>query len=321
MKRKKANGLVAALLAVMMLVMAPGCSRDVNSSSSSSSSSSSMSSQSSSVSSSSVSSSSEDTYIPEFSVPDLTEKVSECKAINKDVGGILYIPGTTIEEEPILESGPYGKLSSFLSVYESASGQSRRTWNDPEFVIGGRGVAYLQTTSTISSRSKLKYNTVIFGHNNGMPGLEAYDSSVTPGDYPDGIHFAQLFKFLDVEFASQNPYMVFSTEKENYVFQIFAVYYTDEETTPKYYSSNLSEEDAYTVAQNAIAKSELIYEDVEIVPGDKFITLSTCTYAFSTDVHTPYRFVISGKLMEEGAILPETTTVSKNPSPVKPAGM
>ena len=54
--------------------------------------------------------------------------------------------------------------------------------------------------------------------------------------------------------------------------------------------------------------------------GDKFLTLSTCTYSFTADVHAAeaYRFVVMGKLLPEDASGESTASITKNESPKEP---
>jgi len=59
---------------------------------------------------------------------------------------------------------------------------------------------------------------------------------------------------------------------------------------------------------------------VELNPGDKFLTLSTCTYSYTADLHAAeaYRFVVTGKLLEEDALLKPVANITKNPAPKEP---
>lgn len=329
MMKRKFTKSAACLLAVAMLAVC-GCQRSGVSSSSSESSSIFSSSQSSSL--------PEEPVRPEYLfvnpldpagiiVPgekpvqvetyDLTEKVKESRAINTDVGAHLYIPDTLIDE-PILTSSQYGSMAGLQAIYDKTS--NRLNWKKEGTGLGGPGVAYLHNKANITSREAMVPNTVIFGHNTGMPYGQTYSSAITPQDLPDGAMFAQLYKFLDEEFAKNHPYIFFSTETENYIFQIFGVYWTEANPKPAYWSSSISSADALTVAKSAVERSQWIYEDVELEAGDKFLTLSTCTYSFTTNLHAAesYRFVVTGKLLDEDARLSPTANITKNPSPKQP---
>lgn len=249
---------------------------------------------------------------------DLVSKVKEARAINTDVGAYLYIPDTLVDE-PILTSAQYGTMGALQNIYDNVN--NRLNWKREGTGYGGPGVGYLHNKANINSRGELSPNLVIFGHNNGMPYGQTYSAAIPLEDRPDGAMFAQLYKYLDEEFTRNHPYLFFSTEKEDYIYQVIAVSYTDEETTPKYYSSNLSSEDALIVAKDMMNRSQWIYEDVELKPGDKFLTLSTCTYSLTTQIHNPYRYVIMGRLLPANAKLSPTANITKNPSPKAPKGL
>ncbi len=328
MKRFHLKKAAAVLLAAMM-VFAAGCSRDPSTSSSDSSSASTSASDSSSKSNSSKSSSkssSQDMSKPEIKVQNNVSKVKDAIKINKDVGGYLYIPNTTIDE-PVISGKNYNTNKEYWGVYDTVN--NRLNWKKERVNSGVTGSLYMHRQAEYSSRDKLSPNLVIFGHNPGRLDPNVRYDSVTLEDNPEAMMFAQLYKFLDEDFAKKNPYIYFSTENENYIYQIFAVYYTESDTTPKYHSSLLTEEEALTVAKNAVERSQWIYEDVDLKEGDKFITLSTCTYEFTKGM-TPaqalnasdkHRYVVMGKLLPANARGSETAKLSKNPSPKKPEGV
>ncbi len=249
---------------------------------------------------------------------ELTSKVRDARAINTDVGAYLYIPDTLVDE-PILTSSQYGGTKAFQNIYDQTA--NRLNWKREGTGYGGAGVAYLHYKANINSRGELSPNLVIFGHNNGMPYGQTYNAAIPLEDRPDGAMFAQLYKYLDEEFTANHPYLFFSTEKEDYIYQVIAVSYTDEQTVPKYYSSSLSSEDALIAAKDMMDRSQWIYEDVELKAGDKFLTLSTCTYSLTTQIHNPYRYVIMGRLLPAGAKLSPTANITKNPSPKAPKGL
>ena len=306
---------ISILAAAAMIVTVAGCSREVESSSSGSSSTSS--SVSSSKSSSKSSSSSEAPDLPEIPVQDNLSKVAEAVGINDDVGGYLYIPDTEVDE-PVVCAENYSDAKTFYATYDTTS--NRLDWKKESTGNGGTGALYFHPNANLSSREELSPNVVIFGHNIGRTDPSVPYYSVTLTDTPDGPKFGQLYKYLDEKFATEHPYIYLSTEQDNLIYQVFAVFWTEAETTPKYYSSNLSSEDALTVAKDAVERSEWIYNDVELEEGDKFLTLSTCTYSFTTDVHAAeaYRFVVMGKLLPEEAHGEATADITKNESPKEP---
>ncbi len=259
---------------------------------------------------------------PKVDIPTMVEKVKENQGINPDVGAHLYIPDTTIDE-PVLVASRYGTSMSsskgFRAIYDQTG--NRLNWKKEGTGLGGPGVAYFHTMANIDSRSQLSPNLVVFGHNNGMPaGQLTYVSSIPLADHPDGAMFAQLYKFLDEDFAKNHPYMFLSTDDDDYIYQIYAVSYIEANDPLEYFQSKKTAAEAMETAKDLIARSEWIYDDVDLKQGDKFLTLSTCTYHFTADriAAESSRFVVSGRLLPASAKLKPTAKITKNPSPKLP---
>ena len=309
---KKAAALLAA---AAVMLSAVGCSRSPVSEASSSSSVS-VSSSSSSA-SKPVSSSSSEPELPKIEVQNNISKVTDAIAINDDVGAYIYIPDTQIDE-PVVCAANYSDSKTFYATYDTTS--NRLDWKKESTGVGGTGSLYFHPSAQFDSRENLSPNLVMFGHNIGRLDSSIPYDSVVLTDNPDGPKFGQLYKFLDEDFAKNHPYIYLSTENDNLVYQVFAVYWTESETRPRYYSSNLTSEEALTVAKDAVERSQWIYDGVELEEGDKFLTLSTCTYSFTADVHAAeaYRFVVMGKLLPEDARGESTASITKNESPKEP---
>lgn len=150
-------------------------------------------------------------------------------------------------------------------------------------------------------RQGMSRNTTIYGHS-----ME---------DNPDGAGFSQLKKFLDEEFARENPYLYFSTAEEDMAWEVFAVFYAT-----RYLVYNKPDEpDEDFLAMIAECEARSIYDyGIEITPEDKIITLSTCCYNFGAGYPNDYRYVVMAKLVKPGQHLKEDTTFTKNPSPKAP---
>jgi len=328
MKIGSMKKIAALLAATMVLFSAAGCSRDPVSSSSSASSSTAPSSSVSSskpASSSSVAPSSSEPEIPVIEVPDNTGKVTEAIGINDDVGGYIYIPDTQVDE-PVICADNYSDSKTYYATYDTTN--QRRNWKKEisDDGYGVTGALYFHPAADITSREDLSSNLVIFGHNPGrVDPSQPYDAAILE-DNPEAPKFAQLYKYLDEDFAKNHPYIYVSTENDNLCYQVIAVYWTESETRPRYYSSNLTSEEALQVAVDALERSQWVYEDVELEEGDKFLTLSTCTYHFTPDMDPTvavkkaeaYRYVVMAKLLPEDARGEATVNVTKNPEPKEP---
>ncbi len=202
---------------------------------------------------------------------------------NTDTVGWLTIPGLSEIDKPIVQSTE----SNLYYLYRDAGGN--QLTNNLTTGYHLLGAYYTHYRNTFGDREALSTNTVIFGHSDLGLNKEYKD------DDPDGTLFSQLYRFLDEDFAKKTPYIYFSTPEEDMAFEVFAVYYTsagtdyiEPEPLPTAYQKLLD---------NARSRSQYDYA-VEVGPGDKILTLSTCTIHFGMAVKSDYRFVVMAKLVD-----------------------
>ncbi len=187
---------------------------------------------------------------------------------NRDTVAWLKIEGTDIN-------------NSVLQSYDN-SYYLRRNERREDDVFGCYFVDY---ECSVGARDALSINTIIYGHND-----------VT--DDPDGRRFAQLYRFLDPEFAADVPCVQFCTLEEPMEWQIFAVFYTH--TYFNYTDVNITDEEMLQIVETA--KENSIYDyGVPVEAGDRVLTLSTCTTHFGDENH---RFVVMAKLLPADADIP-----------------
>ncbi len=273
--------LAGALSLVLALTLA-GCSGDNSSESGSGSS--------------SNSSVSQNPNLPELEVPDYTQYTVDAKAINEDVRGYLYIPDTEIKEPVVMPERP--DYADYM----------RSSWQGE---YSERGCYFLDLSNNLDSREDLVRNTTIYGHNHGRKDLSVPSSQVTLSDDPDGPTFGQLFKFLDEDFAKNHPYIYLSLEDETLVFQIFSVFYTEVEFP--YNKSGIDVMNAEMI-EDVRSRSEWDYQGVEVTDEDKLLTLSTCTYHFTSDKKEAdaYRYAVMAKLLPENPKGENTANIVRN---------
>lgn len=220
---------------------------------------------------------------------DMLDKMVEAYNLNSDTIGWLRVPHTTIDNSVLQKAGETDN-NYYLRL-------------DEEKKSDNFGCYFADYENTFGARSDLTQNTIIYGHSDIGTSLEA------PGkDNPNGKRFSQLFHFADMEFAKSNPYIYFSTFKDDMVWQIFSVMYTDIDFN--YIYANYSDADFLAMVNDAKARSEYVY-DVEVTADDKILTLSTCTVKYGTS-NKKQRFVIMAKLLPAGAQLEETASLTKN---------
>lgn len=194
---------------------------------------------------------------------DILENVSSAFSMNKNTVGWINIPDTDINN-PVMQ----GDDNDFYL---------RRDENGEYDVYG---CYFLDYECSLGRREDFKPNTIIYGH-----------SELT--DDPDGKRFAQLYRFLDDEFAAENKTIYLNTLDESFEFEVISIFYTNLDF--KYNLVNITEEEALEIEQKAIELSE---RDYGITPalGDKLLTLSTCTVKFQNAEN--HRFVVMGRLKD-----------------------
>lgn len=233
---------------------------------------------------------------PEFSTSEvnvdfnLQEKLKTAVESNSDTVGWLKIPNTTVD-------------NSVVQASNNDYYKRRNELKQPQFT--GCFFADYENTFT-GTRDGLSKNTIIYGHN------------IEYTDNPNGQKFSQLFKFTDEEFAKNNPYIYFSTEGEDMVWQIFSVLYCDVDDTAFDYIavSKMTDSKYQSILNEAKLRSQYIYNDVNVTKDDKILILSTCSYHFG--IRSDIRFVIMAKLLPEDAQLESTANLTVNPSPKNP---
>ncbi|MCL2857944.1 MAG: class B sortase [Oscillospiraceae bacterium] len=222
--------------------------------------------------------------------PSFLERIAEKYARNSDTVGWLYVPNTSIDD--VVVHYPHDENEFYL----------RRNF---ERRTSMSGVYFADFRNTFDGTAAgLSRNTVIYGH------------SLDWDDDPDAPYFDQLKRFLDEDFARENPYIFFSVAGEDLVWEVFSVYYATRFLP--YNLPDFTDAGFIDILDQIKKRSQFIY-DVDVGLDDKILTLSTCTYIFTPGVFpNNYRFVISARLMEEGADLPLTAELVRNPTPHEP---
>lgn len=234
----------------------------------------------------------EDLYYP-VDLPDYADLIADAQEINEEVVGWMRIPGTELDEYVLCKQDP----ADMNKYYER---------KDIYLNYAMEGVLYADCRLTFDkgTADELARNTTVYGH------------ALDMDENPDGVKFGQLKKFWDPEFAKANPYVYFSTENEDMVWEIMAAFYT---TTNHDYIDPMEGWTREQV-QHAIdeAKARSLYNyDVEVSPDDKFLSLSTCVYDIAGGVYpNKYRFVIMAKLVDDGIYYKEAR-MTVNPSPLE----
>lgn len=217
--------------------------------------------------------------------PELGERVADTQELNEDVVGWLSVPNTSISAEVL--QGPDN------DYYLRRNLEKRYSYD---------GVYFVDYRANVTSDlDEMSHNIVIYGH--------------SMNDDPDSKLFSQLKRYEDIEFARANPYIFFSTEDKDMVWEVFAVFYT--KTDFKYHRPQVVGDEFQNLLTEATKRSMYIY-DKEVGVNDHILTLSTCTYKFTSTYPNDYRYVVMARLVGENETLASTANVEQNPSPKQP---
>lgn len=233
-------------------------------------------------------------FVPQ--VPNVSEEFKKMKGANSDIVGWLQVPGTSINEAVVQGSdNDYYIRRDALKNYAFS------------------GSYFLDYENTVGdgTAGQLSQNMIIYGHNLGAPqGVK---------DDPDGVKFAQLLKFDNIDFAREHPYFYFTTSAGTHIYEIFTVFYSEDVLTPVPYHFPLFTETEYKGLISDVRNRSQFDYNVEIGPEDKLMTLSTCSYKYGTYTQNPrQRFVVMGKLMVDGEEYYDKADMQENPDPKEP---
>lgn len=116
-------------------------------------------------------------------------------------------------------------------------------------------------------------NTIIYGHHMN-----------------DGSMFTKLIDYSYQSFYDEHPVMYLNTPKYNYRIEVFAGYVTKADSDT--YRISFVDDDDFNKWVAEVKAQSKFECDVEVNPGDKIVTMSTCTYEYDDA-----RFVLQGKLV------------------------
>lgn len=218
----------------------------------------------------------------------LAQKAADFKAsTNDDTIGWIQVPNTNVDYPVVYKAGREN-----YAYYESL-GYDKQYSKD--------GVIWADYECTFP---ELSQNTTLYGHNWANVFTPRTQANMQSND----TMFALVMSYHYTDFAQENPFIYFSTTEKDYVFQVFASFYTD--LNFGYNFANMEQEQFQQVIAEAKSKSLSNY-NVPVTSEDHILTLSTCTrYNGNTNNQ---RFVVMAKLVSEGT---PSTTISTHSNPI-----
>ena len=204
---------------------------------------------------------------------DRQTELAEARAKNPDTVAWLYIPGAEVDD-PVMQAEDNGY---YLKLDENG-----------EYAMWG--CYYAHCGNEIGGRGKLDKNTTIFGH------------SASDCD-PDGPKFTKLYRYMDADFVKQYPYIYFSVDGEDMIFQITALFVTD--IGFDYIAPDPAGNDLTSFFETVARKNWLDLDGVTFSEEDTLLTLSTCCRKYDDANTGNQRLVVMAKLLPEGAAAQE----------------
>ena len=174
-------------------------------------------------------------------------------ARNSDICGWLYCPDTVISY-PVVQ----------------AEDNSFYLHRDIDLNYSSYGTLF---TEAMSARDFDNDNSIIYGHH-----------------MKDGGMFALLVNYAKKDFYEKHPVFYLNTPEMNYRVEVFAAFLTDMYSDA--YNNSFDSDEEMQAWLDAAKEQSAIETDVEVVPGDRVLTLSTCTYEYDTA-----RYVVMGKMI------------------------
>lgn len=161
-------------------------------------------------------------------------------ALNPDVVGWLYIPGTRVNY-PVLQGDTNDSY-----IYRLMTGE-----------YNSSGSIFLEAGISPEFTSR---NNPIYGHH-----------------MKNGTMFADVADYRDQSYYDAHPYALLLTPEKNYYVRIFSGYVTD--TWDDVWDTAFSEAEFAQWLEKA-SRNSYFDADVIPTPSDRIVTLSTCTYEY-----------------------------------------
>lgn len=201
---------------------------------------------------------------------DFDQLRGECR----DIVGWIYSEGTKINYPIVQYPGDNPSTAEYYYLYRDIHGQ-----------YSGNGTPFLDV---LCSGTFSDYNSIVYGHHMN-----------------DGSMFASLdnYRNSDGQFAREHPVMYLNTPTQNYRVELFTGYVTDADSNT--YTISFPDDSSFLLYCQEMKAKSTFPSDVVIQPGDRIITLSTCSYEWHDA-----RYVVQGRLVPLGTVTTVTAVAN-----------
>ena len=200
---------------------------------------------------------------------EVIDKYKPFVAINEDMRGWIKIDGTDLSYPVVqAEDNEFYHRKNFEGDYDYY------------------GVPYLDFECNIDV-ADVSDNLIVYGHNIGN----------------DGLMFNPVTYYKQLDFYKQHPVVNFDTIYQEGAYKIFGVFIANAQPeqdngTVFHYQRFVEskDEEAFNSFVNEVRRRSMYDIDVDVKPGDKLLTLSTCTYDFRPEA----RCVVVARKVRDG---------------------
>jgi len=207
---------------------------------------------------------------------DMQEFFKPLYAYNKDTVGWLRVPNTSIDTVVVQNASDNGQTGSYYYLRNGFYKEYNRYGN---VFLDYRCRKY-----------DLSINSIMYGHTTSGGEQVFYD----------------LNKYKSMDFFKANPVLEYNTLYNNYKWKVFAVFMTTVNAADDngyvfnyiYPSMGLNSMTGYL---SSVRERQLYSTGVDVQPGEKIVSLSTCTYDYDIkgqEITT--RLVVVARMLREG---------------------
>jgi sortase B len=202
---------------------------------------------------------------------------------NRDTKGFIIVPGTNI----------------YYPVVQTSDNKYYLTHNFYKG-INRYGCPFIDMRDRVNPLSK---NLIIYGHN-----------------MKDNLMFGGLLKYKTLSFYKNTSVFDFNTIYKNIKWKVFAVFVANTDPANgdvfNYNVTEFASKDDFNLYIAQVKQRSFINTNVDVSPDENILTLSTCSYDF-TSTQTAERFVVMARPLRPGESLDQNAAVL-NPSPRMP---
>ncbi len=185
---------------------------------------------------------------------------NQLRSESSEVVGWIYSENTKINYPIVQHPGDNPAIADYYYLYRDIHGN-----------YSGSGTPFLDVKCAGDFSS---YNSIVYGHHMN-----------------DGSMFASLSSYRTAGYYEAHPILYLNTPAGNYRVEVFAGYTTDADAET--YTVNFPDEASFLIyCRDMKAKCTDFTSEVEVQPGDRIITLSTCSYEYYDA-----RYVVQGRLV------------------------